>query len=130
MATRPLFSWQQTMLRVKDPIQSVKYYTSNFGMKLLAKYDFPDSKFSLYFLANLRNQSYDLDPSSKEAEQFLWNFDGTVLELTHNHGTETDESFSYNSGNEEPYRGFGHIAFHCEDLEKSCEELEAAGVKF
>lgn len=34
-----------------------------------------------------------------------------VLELTHNHGTETDPDFKgYASGNSDPGRGFGHIA--------------------
>lgn len=34
-----------------------------------------------------------------------------VLELTHNHGTETDPEFKgYASGNSDPGRGFGHIA--------------------
>jgi len=129
-AARPFFSWQQTMLRVKDPIKSVNFYQSHFGMKLISKYDFPDAKFSLYFLATLRDKSWDLEPTSEEAHKFLWNFDGTCLELTHNWGTENDPDFSHNSGNEEPYRGFGHIAFHCEDLEQSCSILEAAGVQF
>ena len=34
-----------------------------------------------------------------------------VLELTHNHGTESDPNFKgYASGNADPGRGFGHIA--------------------
>ena len=98
-------------------------------MKLIAKYDFPDMEFSLYFMATLREE-YNLDPSSDEAKKFLWDFDGTCLELTHNHGTENDEDFKYHSGNEEPHRGFGHIAFYCEDLHESCATLEAAGVQF
>ena len=52
-----------------------------------------------------------------------------VLELTHNHGTEDDESFSYHSGNEEP-KGFGHTGFLVDDLEEACKYLEENNVRF
>lgn len=52
-----------------------------------------------------------------------------ILELTHNHGTENDENFSYHNGNTEP-RGFGHIGFLVDDLDKSCEYLESKQVSF
>ncbi|CDJ56418.1 lactoylglutathione lyase, putative [Eimeria maxima] len=55
---------------------------------------------------------------------------GVCLELTHNHGSEEDNSFKINNGNEEPYRGFGHIAFNCQDVVQISEELEKEGVKF
>ena len=35
------WQWQQTMLRIKDPVASVDYYSKNFGMTLIAKLDFP-----------------------------------------------------------------------------------------
>ena len=41
-----------TMLRVKDPVKSVDFYTRVMGMKLLRKIDFPAAKFSLYFLGS------------------------------------------------------------------------------
>ena len=53
-----------------------------------------------------------------------------TLELTHNHGTENDESFSHVSGNEEPHRGFGHIAVSVDDVYTSSKELEDNGVRF
>ena len=59
----------------------------------------------------------------------MWNLDYPVLELTHNHGTETDDSFQVNNGNVEPHRGFGHIAMMTRDVEGACEKLEAAGAK-
>ena len=52
-----------------------------------------------------------------------------LLELTHHHGTEKDENFKYHNGNDQP-QGFGHIGMLCDNLEKACEDLEAAGVKF
>lgn len=54
----------------------------------------------------------------------------TTIELTHNHGTESQDDFKANHGNEEPHRGFGHIAFHTDDVYKVSAELEAAGVRF
>lgn len=54
-----------------------------------------------------------------------------VLELTHNHGTETDANFQgYASGNSEPGKGFGHIAITVDDVEKACDRFEKLGVAF
>ncbi|PPQ73674.1 hypothetical protein CVT24_007335 [Panaeolus cyanescens] len=54
-----------------------------------------------------------------------------VLELTHNHGTESDPSFAgYASGNTEPGKGFGHIAITVDDVDKACERFEKLGVQF
>ena len=36
-------SWQQTMLRIKDPKVSVPFYERHFGMKLVHRYDFPQA---------------------------------------------------------------------------------------
>jgi len=52
-----------------------------------------------------------------------------VLELTHNHGTETDPNFSYHNGNTDP-RGFGHIGFLVDDLNSACSYLDDHQVSF
>jgi len=123
--------WQQTMLRIKDPKVSVKFYKEMFGMTLVDEYHFEEMKFSLYFLATLPKEEVEkvnaFKPGTKEAHQYLWNMKHTTLELTHNHG---DDTFQANNGNVEPYRGFGHIAFNTDDVYKVSEELEAAGVAF
>ncbi|KAJ9463227.1 Lactoylglutathione lyase [Diplonema papillatum] len=118
--------WQQTMLRVKDPKASIAYYKDNFKFTLIDEYHFPKMGFSLYFLSTMADR-YALTPGTDEAHDFLWNFKGVTIELTHNHGSD---DFKANSGNEEPNRGFGHIAVLCDDVYKSCEELEKNGVAF
>jgi lactoylglutathione lyase len=125
------FSWQQTMLRIKDPKITVPFFLNHFGFTLIHTYNFPQWGFSLYFLAILpAGQTYTLVPGSKDAEDFLWSTDLTTLELTHNHGSEVDDSFAVNNGNVEPHRGFGHIALMTPDVYAACAELETAGVKF
>jgi lactoylglutathione lyase len=118
------------MLRIKDPLKSVKFYTENFGFKLLHQYDFPEWKFSLYFLGILEEGQAWPESGTKESESALWSMKGSCLELTHNHGSEVDDSFAVNNGNVEPHRGFGHIAVMTPDVYKSAEELENNGVRF
>lgn len=124
------YSWQQTMLRIKDPKVSVPYYQNHYGFQLLHQYDFPQWSFSLYFLAILPEGEVAPAAGTKEAEQYLWTFKGVCLELTHNYGSETDENFKVNNGNVEPYRGMGHIAVMTRDVYAVSAELEANGVKF
>ena len=138
-------SFHQTMLRIKDPKVSVPFYERHFGMKLVHQYDFPQWKFSLYFLERPRDSDVGslAPPGTKESEAYLWSMRGATLELTHNHGSEADDGWSAWSGNsgsdlptdsplyrEGVVRGFGHVAFNVEDVYATSAALEAAGVKF
>ena len=67
------FTWQQVMLRIKDPKQSVPFYENQFGFKLIHFYNFPQWNFSLYFLAFIpEEESFDLVPGTIESEKYLW----------------------------------------------------------
>lgn len=121
------FKFNHTMIRVKDPEVSLKFYTEVLGMELLSRKDFNESGFSLYFLA-YNHEGRDLTAEEKEKSRF--SREG-VLELTHNHGTESDADFKgYASGNTDPGKGFGHIAITVDDVEKACDRFEQLGVQF
>lgn len=122
-------TWQQSMLRITDKDKSLKFYTELLGMTLIDSFDFPQWKFSLYFLTTLpEGTEYTLTPGTQAAHDYLWTHDGVTLELTHNH--ENEEGFKgYHTGNQEK-DGFGHIAFSCDDVYAATDELVKAGVSF
>ena len=108
------FVLNHSMLRVKDPAVSLDFYTRIMGMRVLRKLDFPEMKFSLYFLAvaELAQSAH-----SDQGERTAWTFSQSgILELTHNWGTESDPDFKYHDGNAQP-QGFGHICFSVPDLD-------------
>lgn len=120
------FVFNHTMLRVKDITRSLDFYTRVLGFSLIEKRDFPEAQFSLYFLALVDRANIPDD----DAERHRWmkSIPG-VLELTHNHGTESDADFAYHNGNSDP-RGFGHICVSVPDIHSACERFEALGVDF
>lgn len=107
------FVLNHSMLRVKDPAVSLDFYTRVMGMRALRKLDFPEMKFSLYFLARIDEND---EVPEEEGKRTAWTFSQRgILELTHNWGTENDPDFKYHDGNQQP-QGFGHICFSVPDL--------------
>jgi lactoylglutathione lyase len=90
-----------TMLRVGNLERSLAFYCNILGMKLLRRKDYPGGEFTLAFVG------YG-DES-----------DHTVLELTHNWGTD-----HYDLGN-----GYGHIALGVDDIYATCEQIRSQGGK-
>jgi len=71
----------------------------------------------------------NLDPKTDEAKRVLNGRFDPILELTHNHGTEDQEGPAYHTGNTDP-KGFGHLAFLCDNIEKACEDLKQNNISF
>jgi len=115
------FSFLDTMLRVKDPQASIKFY-EHLGMKQVYKFPNPDNKFDLYFLG------YE-GGSATHTGKHQTSRPG-LLELTHNYGTESDPNFKVANGNSEPGKGFGHICISVDNIQAACKRMEDHGVKF
>jgi len=86
------------MIRTTDPQASIRFYTDGLGLKLIKQNDYPDAKFSLYFLG--------------EDEH------GPMVELTHNH-----DDREYSHGDQ-----FGHLAYQVDDIYAMCQHLQDMGV--
>ncbi|MCR4258410.1 VOC family protein [Streptococcus uberis] len=86
-----------TCIRVKNLEESLAFYTTAFPFKETRRRDFPDSKFTLVYLA-LEGEDYE-------------------LELTYNYGHE-----AYDLGN-----GYGHIAIGSEDFQEDYDKHVQAG---
>ncbi len=119
------YVFNHTMLRVKDPQRSLDFYSRVLGMRLLRKVDFPEARFSLFFLAMTRGENVPEEEGARQSYTFGRQ---SVLELTHNWGTENDDS-QYHNGNHDP-RGFGHICFSVPDIEAACVRFDALQVPF
>ncbi|KAJ1848130.1 Lactoylglutathione lyase [Coemansia sp. RSA 2703] len=113
------YRYNHTMYRVKDPKASLKFYSEILGMQLVDEHHNPEAKFSLYFLGYKDPASQGLDRLARQG----------LLELTHNHGTEDDAAFSYNTGNGD-IGGYGHIAITVDNLQAACKRFDDLGVKF
>ncbi len=121
------FVFNHSMLRVKDPLVALDFYTRVMGMRVLRKLDFPEMKFSLYFL----HRSAEGDNVPEDAgERTAWTFSQCgVLELTHNWGTEDQPDFKYHDGNAQP-QGFGHICFSVPNLDVAIAWFDENKVAF
>ncbi len=95
-----------TMVRISDVEESLDFYCNKLGMREVRRLDSEAGRFTLIFLA-----APD-DAASAAAER------APLVELTYNWDPET-----YGEG-----RNFGHLAFEVDDIYKTCERLQAAGV--
>ncbi|EJU04484.1 glyoxalase I [Dacryopinax primogenitus] len=119
------YRFNHTMIRIKDPKASLHFYCDVLGMEQIDTMQ--GSDFTLYFLAYDTSKGAD---SAEDKAKYRSSREG-LLELTHNHGTESDPNFKgYASGNAEPGRGFGHTCISTPNVEEACARLERLGVPF
>ena len=121
------YVFNHTMLRVRDPVPSLDFYTRVLGFTHVREVTAPGADFTLHFLVLVDDPSVIPDGDAARKE-WLARQRG-VLELTHNHGTESQPGPVYHDGNSEP-RGFGHICVSVPDVVAACARLDALGVPF
>lgn len=107
------YKFNHSMIRVKDAAKSLEFYQNVLGMKLLDVSEHANAKFTLYFLG-YENGQEGIARRSRES----------ILELTHNWGTENDPDFAYHNGNTQP-QGYGHICISNDDPAALCAEIES-----
>lgn len=112
------FLMNHTCLRIKDPKESLPFYTEILGFKLVRTIEFAD--FTLYMLG--------YPDAAYEGKN--WSARPGILELCHNHGVEKDPEYKLNNGNGKTFRGFGHICVSVDNIQQAEKELLAQGVKF
>jgi lactoylglutathione lyase len=95
-----------TMVRVSDLAASLDFYCNKLGLIETRRFDNPQGRFTLVFLAAPG------DSPSGEHDQ------SPLVELTYNWDPE-----SYTGG-----RNFGHLAYEVEDIDALCRRLLSAGV--
>lgn len=115
------YKLNHTMLRVKDPQKTISFF-KHLGMSQVNKFEFPDNKFDLYFLA--------YDSPGAISHNNHWTDREGIIELTHNYGTENDPNFKVANGNKEPGKGFGHVCVSVDNIQAACKRLSDAGYKF
>lgn len=117
------YKFNHSMIRVKDPKKSLDFYKNKLGMKLVATSEFPDAKFTLYFLT----YEHDKDFVENSVDVQKRHSKNSLIELTYNWGSETDDNVKYHNGNSTEggaIKGFGHFCVSCKDAAKFCKELD------
>lgn len=88
-----------TMVRVTNLDESLEFYCGKLGLKLMRRYDVPEGRYTLAFVAAEGDES-------------------NAIELTYNWDPE-----DYG-----PSRNFGHIAYGVENIYEVCDRLVRGGV--
>lgn len=113
------YTLTHTMLRITDPGTSLDFYRDVLGMRLVGQLDFPEGRFTLYFLQAPGNGA----PAKGVDDMFSA---PGLLELTHNWDSD---GTAVHSGNSAP-KGFGHICIAVPDLATACTRFDRLGVTF
>jgi lactoylglutathione lyase len=121
LSEEPNFS--QVMIRVKEARAALGFF-SCLGFREIAQRHFEKGQFSLFFMTH--NPGEPVDTTTDDAWEAVKTIFDPVLELTHNHGTEDKQGWSYHNGNVDPV-GFGYITVAVDDLKATKESLAQKG---
>ncbi|KAI1612761.1 Glyoxalase/Bleomycin resistance protein/Dihydroxybiphenyl dioxygenase [Exophiala viscosa] len=116
------YRFNHSMIRIKDPEKSLKFYQEVMGMTLLRTSEQKEAGFTLYFLGYPGDFEVPKPEDTPNGVNPLAQKEG-LLELTWNYGTEKEEGKVYHNGNDEP-QGFGHICISVDDLDQACQFME------
>ena len=89
-----------TMLRISDIESSIKFYCDALGLQEIRRIEVKEGKFTLIFLAAEGDESSQIE--------LTYNWDGDDLG--------------------EGSRNFGHLAYHVDNIYKTCSRLKDSGV--
>ncbi|KAF3939690.1 hypothetical protein ABW19_dt0206072 [Dactylella cylindrospora] len=122
------FKLNHLMLRIRDPIASLRFYIDLMGMRTVFTMD--TGPFTIYYLG------YPQTPADRSdipawADRTCANLPHTLglLELYHIHGSEKQQEGYYTTGNDAPNIGFGQVGFTVPDVAAALERLRSAGVR-
>jgi len=122
---------QQTMYRIKNPGVSLDFYINTLGMTLIYHKDVKQWGFTVYFLA-LGVDPNHIGSLDEEARRVLCMKTPGCIELTWNHGSESEASRVYNTGNSDEVGcdsgkavkgGFGHIGITVPNVYDFCQMI-------
>jgi lactoylglutathione lyase len=100
-----------SMVRVTDLEKSLDFYCTALGLAELSRYEVPQGRFTLVFLA--------APGDAENAQQTK----APLIELTYNWPPEEGQPEQYGEG-----RNFGHLAYKVDDIYATCQRLMDAGV--
>ena len=89
-----------TMLRISDVESSIKFYCDALGLQEVRRIEVKEGRFTLIFLAAEGDESSQIE--------LTYNWDGDDLG--------------------EGSRNFGHLAYHVDNIYKTCSRLKDSGV--
>ena len=120
----------QITLRVSDIKESLRFYESSLGMKLLSRQNIPDM-FDLYFLACTDEKPPSDDVNAVEIREWLWKRPYTTLELQY----WTVKRCNFNNPDLDRQSGFSALVFtvdtqRFEDLKTNHDTMEDVSQKY
>jgi lactoylglutathione lyase len=95
-----------TMIRISDVEQSLDFFCRKLGLKEVRRFDSPEGRYTLIFLAAPEDEHSGITEKAP------------LVELTFNWDPE-----QYGSG-----RNFGHLAYEVDDIYATCRRLMDEGV--